>query len=95
MSEKDAQLIPSERVKVIPFGIDTEFFSLQKQPPIEPTLIFSGNMSYAPNIHAVKWFVELCLPIIQQTVPDVKLLIAGATPTTEVRIQTLFSSRNL
>lgn len=85
VSEKDAQLIPSERVKVIPFGIDTEFFSLQKQPPIEPTLIFSGNMSYAPNIHAVKWFVELCLPIIQQTIPDVKLLIAGANPTTEVR----------
>jgi sugar transferase (PEP-CTERM/EpsH1 system associated) len=85
VSEKDAQLIPSDRVKVIPNGIDTDFFSLQQQSPIDPTLIFSGNMSYAPNIHAVKWFVELCLPIIQQTVPNVSLIIAGAKPSREVR----------
>ncbi|MFK0731742.1 MAG: glycosyltransferase family 4 protein [Gloeotrichia echinulata HAB0833] len=85
VSEKDAQLIPSQRVKVIPFGIDTEFFSLQQEQPLEPTLIFSGNMSYAPNIHAVRWFVELCLPIIQQTIPDVSLVIAGANPVREVR----------
>ena len=85
VSEKDAQLIPSDRVKVIPNGIDTDFFSLQQQSPIDPTLIFSGNMSYSPNIHSVKWFVELCLPIIQQTIPNVSLIIAGANPTTEVR----------
>jgi sugar transferase (PEP-CTERM/EpsH1 system associated) len=85
VSEKDAQMIPSDRVKVVPNGIDTDFFSLQQQSPIEPTLIFSGNMSYAPNIHAVKWFVELCLPIIQQTIPNVSLMIAGAKPSREVR----------
>lgn len=84
VSEKDRKLIPSERVKVIPNGIDTELFSLQQQPPLKPTLIFSGNMSYAPNIHAVKWFVKTCLPIIQQTIPNVSLLIAGINPSREV-----------
>jgi glycosyltransferase involved in cell wall biosynthesis len=85
VSDKDKKLIPSERVTVIQNGIDTELFSLQQQPPLKPTLIFSGNMSYAPNVHAVKWFVKKCLPIIQQTIPDTSLLIAGVNPSREIR----------
>ncbi|MBH8563677.1 glycosyltransferase [Nostoc sp. CENA67] len=84
VSEKDRQFIPSKRVKVIPNGIDTRLFCPVGQPPLKPTLIFSGNMSYAPNCHAVKWFVKSCLPIIQQTIPEVSFLIAGANPSREV-----------
>jgi len=85
VSEKDTKLIPGKRVEVIPNGIDTELFILQQQAPLNPTLILSGNMSYAPNIHAVKWFVQNCLPIIQQIIPEVCLMIAGANPSKEVR----------
>jgi polysaccharide biosynthesis protein PslH len=85
VSEKDAKLIPGQNVQIIPNGIDTELFRQQQQSPLNPTLIFSGNMSYAPNIHAVKWFVEHCLPIIQQTIPDVSFVIAGANPSKEVQ----------
>ncbi|MEB3217220.1 MAG: glycosyltransferase [Nostocales cyanobacterium 94392] len=85
VSEKDAKLIPGQNVQVIPNGIDTELFKQQQQYPINSTLIFSGNMSYAPNIHAVKWFTEHCLPIIQQTIPDVSFIIAGANPSKEVQ----------
>ncbi|WP_448266975.1 glycosyltransferase [Nostoc sp. DSM 114159] len=85
VSDKDRKVIPSERVTVIQNGIDTELFSLQQQPPLKPTLIFSGNMSYAPNVHAVKWFVKKCLPIIQQTIPDTSLIIAGVNPSREIR----------
>lgn len=85
VSDKDRKVIPSERVTVIQNGIDTELFSLQQQPPLKPTLIFSGNMSYAPNVHAVKWFVKKCLLIIQQTIPDTSLIIAGVNPSREIR----------
>lgn len=85
VSEKDAKLIPGQNVQVIPNGIDTELFKQQQQYPLHPTLIFSGNMSYAPNIHAVKWFVKDCLPIIQQKIPDVSFVIAGANPSKEVQ----------
>ncbi|BAZ48929.1 hypothetical protein NIES4103_15400 [Nostoc sp. NIES-4103] len=84
VSEKDRQFIPSKRVKVIPNGIDTRLFCPLEQPLLKPTLIFSGNMSYAPNCHAVKWFVKSCLPIIQRTIPEVSFLIAGANPSREV-----------
>lgn len=84
VSEKDRKFIPCEGVKVIENGIDTEVFSLQQQRPHQPTLIFSGNMSYAPNIHAVKWFVKKCLPIIQQKIPNTSFIIAGVNPSREI-----------
>jgi polysaccharide biosynthesis protein PslH len=84
VSEKDKELIPGEQVQVIPNGIDTYIFKQQEEIPLKPTLIFSGNMGYAPNIHAVKWFVQLCLPIIKESIPEVYFIIAGANPSKEI-----------
>jgi polysaccharide biosynthesis protein PslH len=84
VSEKDKELIPGEQVQVIPNGIDTDIFKQQEEIPLKPTLIFSGNMGYAPNIHAVKWFVQLCLPIIKEFIPEICFIVAGANPSKEI-----------
>ncbi len=44
-------------------------------PP--PTLFFVGPLSYEPNILAVEWMAGEVLPLIRQTRPDVRLVVAG------------------
>jgi sugar transferase (PEP-CTERM/EpsH1 system associated) len=69
-------------------GVDLEYFMpAQTRNVVErrPTLVFTGVMSYPPNIEGVKWFVESVFPRIQSAVPDVRLLIVGSKPTREVK----------
>ena len=48
-------------------------------------LVFSGNMGYAPNAQAARWFVEECLPLVRASVPEASLAIVGARPLRTVR----------
>ena len=49
---------------------------------LEFDLVFTGNMSYAPNVKAALFLVNEVLPLCQSTV---KLAISGANPVQEVR----------
>lgn len=83
VAEKDSLKISSKN-QVIPLAIDTNLFkpTLKKKPN---TIIFSGNMSYSPNIEAVKWFMKYCFDdICKQMSNHVTFTIAGANPTREV-----------
>ena len=70
------------QISVVPNGIDTVFFRRQK--PVDssssasPTLLFSGNMSYPPNVDAAVQLVKHILPLVQT--PNVRVLIAGTQP---------------
>jgi glycosyltransferase involved in cell wall biosynthesis len=87
ISDQDKQLIhhpESEKIFVSPNGVDLDYYR-----PLtvgkKYDLIFSGNMSYEPNIESVLFFVKEVLPLIKIHKPDVKLLIAGSDPSAEVR----------
>lgn len=71
-------------IKIIPNGVDFKHFK-----PINSKkkydLTFVGNMSYAPNVDAAIFLCEDILPLIQKQCPDVKLLIAGASPSNRVK----------
>ncbi len=84
VSKKDKQRIGFNHINVIPNGVDTDIFQ-KKSSFEEGVIIFSGNMGYLPNIHAVRWFVEKCLPIIQQAKPYVKFKIVGANPSSYIK----------
>mgnify|MGYP001254060573 CR=1 FL=1 len=47
---------------------------------IENQIIFTGDMSYLPNIIAVKSFIEEILPLVKLEIPQIKLIVAGRTP---------------
>lgn len=86
ISEQDRQFIhhaKNQEINVIPNGIDTNFFK-----PINckktHQILFVGNMQYFPNIQAVLFLVNKVLPIVYQYLPNVKVLIAGASPTSEI-----------
>lgn len=82
ISQQDKHLIYHENqqdILVVPNGIDDFFF---ENLPIEKThdFVFVGNMSYAPNVDAVKFIAKNILPKF----PDKKLLISGSSPSAEI-----------
>ena len=82
VAERDSKEIASKK-QVVPLGIDTDkFYPSHKKTH---TIIFSGNMSYSPNIQAVTWFLDYCFNEICKKVDnDVIFLIAGTNPSKEI-----------
>lgn len=46
----------------------------------EPTLLFIGSYTYQPNVTAAEFLIEQTWPHIHKSMPEAKLLIAGANP---------------
>lgn len=69
-------------IKVIPNGIDAEYFSpggdhTQKQA----TIVFTGNMSYPPNEDAAQFLCRKILPLLPEST---SVTLAGASPSGKV-----------
>jgi glycosyltransferase involved in cell wall biosynthesis len=75
----------SDRVTVIPNGVDLEYFS--PAPEVERkenSIVISGKMSYHANITMVLNFVETIWPKIEAQRPGVQLWVVGKDPTKEI-----------
>lgn len=88
ISEEDRRYIyhPERKdIAIITNGIDTEFF--RKGTPETPKydLIFTGNMSYPPNIETAEYIVQQVLPLLQKQIPGTTLLLAGSSPARRVK----------
>ena len=87
ISEPDRKLFPHEKrdeILIIPNGVDHEFFKPQEREK-KYDLVFTGNMSYPPNVNAVEYLANEILPIVWKTRPETTLYIAGATPDPKVK----------
>lgn len=74
-----------DNLRLLPNGVDLETFSAHNHDYIHShTLLFTGNMDYAPNVDAVCYFVESIFPIIKKEFPSVKFVIAGQRPVKKV-----------
>lgn len=85
VSAKDKERIGLDHIHVVPNGVDMEQFIPADSARRKGQIVFSGNMNYLPNIHAVKWFVKYCFPMIRESVPNATFVIAGANPSNAVR----------
>jgi sugar transferase (PEP-CTERM/EpsH1 system associated) len=85
VSEIDKQYIRADNVSVVQLGVDTSLFKPAEGCRKPPSIVFSGNMGYSPNIRAITWFVRNCYPSIQEKIPRVELIIAGGNPSAEIR----------
>ena len=45
-----------------------------------PSLLFTGSMSFRPNVDAVLWFAEEVMPLIQRAMPEIHFTIVGKNP---------------
>lgn len=87
ISEPDRDLIPHPKkneILIIPNGVDHDYFKPQEREK-KYDLVFTGNMSYAPNVNAVEYLATEILPIVWKTLPEVKIYIAGATPDPKIK----------
>ena len=85
---QDRDLIKSpkkDEIIVVPNGVDMQFFKPMEQEKIYD-VVFTGNMSYPPNILAAKFLVNDILPILQESRNDIRILIAGALPHPSVKV---------
>ena len=84
VSSVDQQIIGCDKVSVIPLGIDTNVFYKERIFLSQLAIIFTGNMNYKPNVDAVLWFYNQCWVKLKITIPELRFVIAGSNPTSEV-----------
>lgn len=89
--DRDVILHPNHKqIHLIANGVDKRFFQTEeKEKSID--ILFTGNMSYPPNVDAAIYLVKKIMPLIWKSIPNCNLVIAGATPSSEV--QKLHSER--
>ena len=72
-------------IKLLPNGVDLETFAARLHDYTHnQTLLFTGNMDYAPNVDAVTYFAQAILPLVRAALPQVRFIIAGQRPVKSV-----------
>ncbi len=84
-AEDFRRLLPGQTVGVLRNGIDLGFFRSNSTPRQPGALVFTGVMSYLPNVDAMVWFCEAILPLVRADLPGVTLTICGSAPSRKVR----------
>lgn len=81
-AELFAQLALDVPVSVIPNGIHAERYAAHDNSLDlgDHALVFTGSMSYRPNVDAAMWFAEDILGAVRAQVPDAKFFIVGSHP---------------
>lgn len=75
-----------QNIRLLPNGVDlTTFAAKDHDYAHNGSLLFTGNMDYAPNVDAVVYFVREILPLIHQKFPEVIFTIAGQRPVEKVQ----------
>ncbi len=74
-----------EKIRVVPHGVDTEFFT---PPPRKnwdtKSILYLGNFQHYPNVDAVKNFISYCWGKVLKEVPDAKFYAIGFNPPEEL-----------
>ena len=83
VSKKDSKYFKNSFV--VPLGVNLSPSINKKIKKINKKIIFTGNMSYEPNIEAVLWFYHNCLPEIISKYPDLEFHIVGTKPSRVIK----------
>ncbi len=86
ISEQDKNFIIHEennKIVVIPNGVDLYYFTPQIKTK-DFDLVFTGNMSYPPNINCAQFLINEVMPLVWLHKPHTNILISGTSPVKEV-----------
>jgi glycosyltransferase involved in cell wall biosynthesis len=76
---------PSLEITVIPNGVDVQFYTPDPGSSQDPKrIVFTGVMSYAPNVLAAEFLAREVFTRIRSERPDARLAIVGRTPAPRV-----------
>jgi sugar transferase (PEP-CTERM/EpsH1 system associated) len=81
------KLHKTENIDILLNGVDLATFDVEEGHDYSHnhTLLFTGNMDYAPNVDAVQYFVKEMWPTISEVNPKTKFIIAGQRPVDAVK----------
>lgn len=88
ISEQDKNYIlhPKDKnIHVVPNGIDESFSKCEIDISKKFDIVFTGNMSYHPNIEASNYIIEKIFPEMLKSFPDFKVLLSGSNPSSKIK----------
>ena len=81
------RLNPNVPVFVVPNSVDTDSYDPDGNhipSKTGPVLLFQGSMDWYPNRDAVEFFARSILPLVRAEYPDVRFVVAGRNPPSEL-----------
>jgi len=69
--------VPPTRLSILPNGIDCAAYQNVDERKKPNSLIYSGALTYAANLDAMRYFVREILPLVRSSAPDARLTITG------------------
>ncbi len=87
ISEQDREGIAHEEhksIRIIANGVDMDYYKPMAHNK-EFDLVFTGNMSYPPNVDCAVYVAKKVMPVLWQSDPNINLLISGTSPVKDVR----------
>ncbi len=89
VSNEDAsvvrKIIPGLRVDVVPNGVGEDMSNLPRKIHFNHTILYTGNYKWIQNWEAAKILATNVFPLIKKEISDAKLIIAGQSPTNDVK----------
>lgn len=88
ISEQDRNFLPhndQQKIIVVPNGIDQSFFKPIVNCQKDYEILFTGNMNYPPNVEGALYIIKEIMPVVWQTKPNAKVIIAGANPSSKLK----------
>ena len=70
-------------MRVVPNGVDVDRYhpGLADSIPLRhPAIVFTGKMSFRPNVDAMLWFYEQVWPRVRKARPEAVLYVVGKEP---------------
>lgn len=79
--DRDAVMGPNDsRGVVVPNGVDLEYWKRSATQTDSRSIVFTGNMQYAPNADAAMYLAREIFPRVREAVPAAQLLLVGRDP---------------
>lgn len=68
----------SDRVALVPNGVDCDAYRVRSDLPGAPEILFVGSMNYSANLDAVRYLIDEILPRLRRR--DAHVTVVGADP---------------
>jgi sugar transferase (PEP-CTERM/EpsH1 system associated) len=80
-----ARICPWEGVRVVPNGVDLDYFRAPALASDDGSCVFIGALDYLPNVDACCWFTREVWPALRRVRPEATLRLVGRQPVPAVR----------